>query len=130
MSKSDIECHPDLFSPDATDDPAVLGQRWAAALKRRYDGRNARKRIARDFEVAPRTAESWLCGQVPMVRHMSRAAGLFGMVIIAEILAPDSRWHRELLVTDRIGTLNRQIDDILNDIAALRHENGRREDGG
>ena len=41
----------------------VLGRRWAAALRRRFPGPGAAKRIAEALGADPRTVEGWLEGR-------------------------------------------------------------------
>lgn len=89
-----------------------IGLRWADALRKKYAGNCAAKRIARDFGVEPRTASAWMQGGAPYVRHLCRAAELFGVAFVISIVAPDSIFADLADVDQAVGTLRRQIDDL------------------
>lgn len=88
-----------------------IGDRWAAALRRRYIF-CAAKRIAADFGVEVRTAKSWLGGQAPNAIYYSRAWRLHGLDFIVEALAPDPRFDRQ--------NLDAEFEECRRHIAKLR----------
>lgn len=78
MSKNTVE-----FQPD----DEIRAQKWSAALRKRYDCAGAAKKIARDFDVSPRTAQGWLCGQgTPFLKYLERGVLLFGFEFLADVL--------------------------------------------
>lgn len=98
---------------------ALVGERWAAILRRRYPGPFAAKRAARELGRDPRTVEAWLAGQAPLL-HMAIAAAV--------------RWRDPLLLFELAGVappteaeiaagldeMRRDLDRLAARIAELR----------
>lgn len=67
----------------------MLGQRWAAALKRRYPGQRRGsldvKACAAAMGVSPKTAEHWGGAAAPTRRHLLRAFRQHGWAFLAEV---------------------------------------------
>ncbi len=97
-----------------------VGLRWARELRRQYGGTAAAKRIARDFGVEVRTAAAWMQGGVPFVRHLCRAADLFGAAFVLRVLSPDSELAGCADVDQAIDVLRRRVDDLNRRIARLK----------
>ncbi len=89
-----------------------IGLRWADALRKKYAGNSAAKRIARDFGIEPRTAAAWMQGGAPYVRHLCRAAELFGVAFVIGVVAPNSIFADVADVDQALASLRRQIDDL------------------
>lgn len=96
-----------IFSANSED----AGKRWAASLRRRYPADTA-KRIARDFDVYPRTARAWLSGQAPQVKVLIRAWHLHGFAIIAEVLAPSAEDATEMALRSDLQALGSRLEDL------------------
>lgn len=99
-----------------------IGLRWAEALRKKYAGNCAAKRIARDFGVEPRTASAWMQGGAPYVRHLCRAAEMFGVAFVVRVIAPNSVFADVADVDQALGALRRQIDDLGERIRRLEEE--------
>lgn len=70
------------------DNKSRVGERWAAALKKRYGDAHTAKKIAKDFDIEPRTAKSWLGGQAPYAGQIEKAGEKFGLKFLIEVLNP------------------------------------------
>lgn len=99
--------------------PDGVGERWAVALDVRYPGLGKDKRIARDFAVDVRTAQSWRAGQAPTCKHLCKAALIHGPSIVVEVLLPGTELERHARIDDglrelesRLDALRRQINDL------------------
>lgn len=99
-----------------------IGQRWAAALRRRYPGGFAAKRIARAFDVDARTAESWLAGQAPFAKYLLRAWRLHGGAMVAEVLAPDDGEAKAALNEAALIGIEHQLGKLGDELARLKLE--------
>lgn len=99
-----------------------IGLRWAEALRKKYAGNCAAKRIARDFGVEPRTASAWMQGGAPYVRHLCRAAEMFGVAFVVRVIAPNSVFADVADVDQALEALRRQIDDLGERIRRLEEE--------
>lgn len=98
----------------------AVGRRWATALRARYPERDTAKHIARAFGVDPRTAQSWLSGQAPQIRHLAQAAVLHGAALIGEVLVPDTALHLEARIEATLTETERLLDRMRADLEALR----------
>lgn len=100
---------------------AAVGERWAAALRRRFAVPYAAKVIARELERDVRTVESWLGGQAPYLHVVVEVAvRLRDPLLLFEIagLAPPS----DMQVAARLDEIKRDLDALGGRIAALRRE--------
>jgi hypothetical protein len=111
-------------SMGATTEMIRLGDRWAAALKRRYPGRLPgsldAKRCAQAFEVSPRTAESWAAGQGPRVENIERAWLLHGAAFAAEVLSPGEDIERLARMDQMVDELETKFEAMGREIKQLR----------
>ena len=98
---------------------AGLGQRWAAALRKRYP-QNAAKLIARDFEVAERTAKGWLADGAPFAPVLVRAARLFGAGILGEVLMPGSDLEKAAHLDQVLGEIEGKIAELGDELVVLK----------
>lgn len=96
-----------------------IGERWAAALRRRFDSRHTAKLIANTFNVEIRTARAWLSGAAPFVKHLQRAGEIFGAIIIAEVLLPGSNWHGYARLENSLEELSLKICQIRDEVRQL-----------
>jgi hypothetical protein len=97
-----------------------LGERWQAALRRRYRV-HAAKTIAHDFGVEVRTAAAWLGGQPPYAKYLMKAWQLHGSAIIWEVLSPV---EAEQPVETALENIERQLSALSSDLARLRGGGG------
>lgn len=105
------------------DTAAEIGARWAQALRRRYPGPHAAKRIAGDFDVEIRTAEAWLAGgNAPYAKYLLRAWRLHGVAIVAEVLAPGSEIAQAAPVDQALQDLEGKLHRLRDELAQLRVE--------
>lgn len=118
-------CH--LLSADAEGKAMItidvglpLGDRWQAALRRRYPV-HAAKAIAADFGVEVRTAAAWLAGQPPYAKYLMQAWQLHGSAIIWEVLCPV---ETEQPVESALENIERQLSALSSDLARLRGGGG------
>jgi transposase-like protein len=102
----------------------AVGRRWSNALRQRYPGQHAAKRIARDFDVTPSTAESWLGGQSPYARHFVKAAALFGPAILFDVLAPGLAAPSEDDTRRALAEVKGELDRLGDRLARLSIEAG------
>jgi hypothetical protein len=100
--------------------PEGVGVRWADALNARYAGAHQAKRIAQDFVVDARTAQSWLAGQQPLCKHLCRAAVLHGPAIVWDVLLPGSDLARDARLDDDLRQLEARLDGLRKIIAEMR----------
>lgn len=100
-----------------------IGSRWAEALRKRFDSRHTAKQIAKSFNVEVRTAQSWLGGQAPYIKHLWLAGKIFGSVIIAEVLMSENTWLGYAKLESHIEELSLKICQIREDIEQLREGN-------
>ncbi|BAI73191.1 hypothetical protein AZL_025530 [Azospirillum sp. B510] len=100
--------------------PEGVGLRWAEALGARYAGAHQAKRIAQDFGVEPRTAQSWLGGQPPLCKHLCRAALVHGHGIVLEVLLPGTPLEREARLDAELRAVEARLDGLRRTIAELR----------
>lgn len=63
--------------------------RLATYLRRQYADGHATKRLARDIECAPKTAENILNGCWPNSRHWAAIARRFGSDVLEAVFAPE-----------------------------------------
>lgn len=103
-------------------DSATIGDRWAAALKRRY---GSAKLVARAFDCSVRTAEAWCAGQAPYARTLLAAWRLHGAAIVAEVLAPGSDWHRQSSIDAALVEVEHKLKSLADELASLRAERRR-----
>lgn len=101
-----------------------IGGRWSAALKRRYPGPHAAKRIAQDFDCEPRTAEAWLSGQAPYAKYLIRAWRKHGHAIIGEVLAPDDTAMQSALDDAALIGLEQRLAQLGDELSRLKLERG------
>jgi hypothetical protein len=101
-----------------------IGERWAAALRRRYPDRARAKRIARDMCVEIRTAEGWLAGQAPQVKALWRAALVHGPAIVTEVLLPGTSLDQQARVDSGLLELEQRLDALRREISTLRGSDG------
>lgn len=97
-----------------------IGLRWADALRKKYAGNSAAKRIARDFGIEPRTAAAWMQGGAPYVRHLCRAAELFGAAFVLKVISPDSLLAEVAEADQAIMYLRRGLDELEVRLERLR----------
>lgn len=100
-----------------------LGHRWRSALVQRYPRAHRAKNIARDFDVSVRTAKSWLdggCPPAPQAANLGRAAHLFGLKILAEVLLPDSKWLGAANVDEKLADVQSRLRVLQDEIVLLR----------
>jgi hypothetical protein len=102
---------------------AGLGVRWASALKRRYPGAGQAKLIARDFDVAVRTAKGWLAEGAPFAPVLVRAARLFGAGILGEVLMPGSDLEKVAHLDGVLLEIERRIQDLGDELVVLKRGN-------
>ncbi|CAA7621122.1 hypothetical protein [Magnetospirillum sp. UT-4] len=97
------------------------GDRWAAALRRRFPGQRPgtldTKACAIAFGVSARTAEGWGGGQAPNLKHLVRAWRLFGWGVVAEVLGDDA--------ADASLALDRELAELEGRLKLLRHNLGQ-----
>lgn len=93
-----------------------IGNRWAAALKKRFPEKNTTKHVARAFNVELRTARSWLEGQAPYCKHIFKAGQKFGLAMIEEILFPDTKM---MSIDEMLISLEEKIYQLLDDIQTI-----------
>jgi len=105
---------------DVKSSEAGLGARWAAALKRRYPDRDRAKLIARDFDVAVRTAKGWLAEGAPFASVLARAAHLFGAGILGEVLMPGSDLEKVAHLDSVLVEIERRIADLGDELVVLK----------
>lgn len=98
----------------------AVGLRWAQALRSRYPGAHQAKRIAADFRAEIRTAQSWLGGQAPQVKHLCRAALVHGPSIVTEVLLPGTSLDTEARVDRGLEELEQRLDALRAQLSALR----------
>jgi len=95
---------------------AVVGQRWAQVLRRRYGSGSVSKRVAAELDVDPRTVEGWMQGRPPHLAVVLRAvliwqdASLF--YDLAGLSAPDPQ-----ILSDRLRNLEKIIAEIGQQVA-------------
>jgi len=99
---------------------AGLGSRWAAALRRRYPDRNQAKLIARDFDVAVRTAKGWLAAGAPFAPVLVRAAHLFGAGILGEVLMPGSDFEKAAHLDGVLVEVEARLAALGDELVVLR----------
>lgn len=104
--------------------PDGVGERWASALSARYPGQHKAKRIAQAFACEPRTAQGWLAGQHPQVKHLCRAAMLHGPSIVMEVMLPGTDLERETRIGDGLRDLETRLGDLRQQIEDLRGNHG------
>jgi len=112
MSSEDIE-----FSKQE------LGLRWRTALIQRYEARDRAKKIACDFEVSVPTAKSWIRQDhppAPQAGNLGRAAHLFGLKILAEVLLPDAKWLAVSDVDEKLQGVQSRLRQLQDEIVLLR----------
>ena len=98
---------------------AIVGERWAQALRRRFSGPSAAKRIARELGKDVRTAESWLAGQAPYLHVVVETAiRLKDPLLLFEIagLAPPS----DTEIAAKLGEIKGELDALGARIARLK----------
>lgn len=99
-----------------------LGQRWAAALQKRYNQKNAAKAIAKDFDIEVRTAWAWLYGSTPYLKYVWLAAQRFGCDFLAEILTPNVEWEKMVNIDNTLLELEKKICQLRHEIASGRKD--------
>ncbi len=97
-----------------------IGLRWAAALREKYMNGCLAKRIARDFNVETRTANSWLQGNAPYAKHLCRAGQLFGPAFVLKVISPDSLLAEVAEADQAIMYLRRGLDELEVRLERLR----------
>lgn len=107
-----------------------FGGRWAALLRARYDVPHAAKRIARDFDCAPRTAKSWLEGNPPELKQILRAASVIGVAEVAALLFPDSDLADSAALRQEFAALKSQLEVMEDRIGRLYGDNDQPTKGG
>ncbi len=100
--------------------PDGVGLRWASALDTRYAGGHQAKRIAQDFAVDARTAQSWLAGQPPLCKHLCKAAVIHGAAIVIDVLLPGSSLARDAHLDADLRQLEARLDGLRQTIAEMR----------
>ncbi len=99
--------------------PEDIACRWRGFLRARYADGHRAKNIAREFEVAPQTAERWLAddGPAPSAANIARASLLFGMEAVRGVLIQDGA-PQPVTVSD----LSAKLDELAKMIADMRRE--------
>lgn len=105
--------------------PEIIGQRWAALLRRHYVS-HAAKNISRDFACEVRTAKAWLSGQSPQLQHFMAAAKIIGIAAVLEVLFPDTELHQKIKLHDDLLDLRSRLDRLSLELRGLDH--GRKGD--
>lgn len=98
---------------------AIVGERWGQALRRRFPGPFAAKRIAAALGREVRTAEGWLAGQAPYLHVVVETAiKLKDPLLLFEIagLAPPS----DAEIAARLDEIKGELDQLGGRIARLR----------
>lgn len=104
-----------------------LGDRWQAALRRRYPLHTA-KSIAHDFGVEVRTATAWLAGAAPYAKYLTKAWELHGPAIIWEVLCPvGMEKPADVVLGDvetRLENMQSHLNMLSSDVSYLRNGRG------
>lgn len=101
--------------------PETIGLRWAALLRQHY-GTHMAKNIARDFDCEARTAQSWLAGQAPQLRHFMRAAEILGLAAVLTVLFPDTDIQQKIKLHDDLLELRSRLDSLSCELRGLDHD--------
>lgn len=97
----------------------LLGQRWAAALKKEFNTKNTAKEIARFFDVEVRTARSWLAGSAPYAKHLWVAGQKLGSGFLADLLTPNSKWKKYSDIDEALDLMEKQICRLREEVRNL-----------
>jgi hypothetical protein len=106
-----------------------LGDRWSQFLREQYNKPHAAKLIAGDFDCAVRTARGWLDGNTPGIKQVLRAASLFGVAAVADLLFPDTDYSAQTRLIDDLSALKDRLEAMENRIRRLSHDQSEDGDG-
>ena len=101
----------------AVDLSTAVGDRARQWLRQRYE-RDAAKRIARDFNVGQRTAETWLAGAKPADRHLWAMVARWGRPFLDWISMPALTPEEEASLDERLERLEADLRNLLADLVA------------
>ena len=103
-----------------SDSTIRLGQRWAAALKKRY-GKSA-KMIAKDFDVEVRTARSWIEEEkAPYAVNFVKAWEIHGISFINETLNPNQEVS-PAEIQQALTEVRQRLEKLTDEIVLLLNE--------
>ena len=92
---------------------AEIGGQVSVWLKEKYARDAAKaKRVARDFEASPNTAEKWLGGCMPSNKHMAMMVKRWGMAFLAHAYEPLLRPWRHTTMDQELTALRQAVDAI------------------
>lgn len=100
---------------------STLGERWAALLAHLYPAAHADKSIARDFNVAPRTARGWRSGQTPHPEAFETAIALCGAPLVLQVLDANYKEASTTKLHDQLAMLEAQLTALRQELAENHH---------
>lgn len=105
------------------------GERCADFLKEQYNSPRA-KRIARDLQCSPVTAQKFLDGKLPGNKHLFRLAARFGLPFIEYIYAPAVGWHGTEAMKAELEETRRRSAEIERRLNELQGSSSSDPEGG